>query len=80
MKKFLGLLLVFSIGILQASAQCPMCKSAVVSSLQSHDEKVVGMGLNPGILIMLATVYAVIFISVTVWYLKNRKAQKRFSN
>ncbi|MCO6495669.1 MAG: hypothetical protein J5I91_08335 [Bacteroidetes bacterium] len=61
---------------LEGLAQCPMCRSAVVSSLDAHDSKVVGLGLNPGILMMLATVYAIIFISVGMWYYKHKKTHR----
>lgn len=54
-----------------AMAQCPMCKTAVESSLQSGDNTAVG--INKGILYLLVMpylFYAVIFLA---WYWSNRK-------
>ncbi len=54
-------------------AQCPMCRSAVESSMNSGGPKSVGMGLNTGILFLLVTVYAAMFSIALLWYINFRK-------
>ncbi len=76
MKKYILLFNLLLIGMLQGLAQCPMCRSAVVSSLEAHDSKVVGLGLNSGILIMLGMVYTIIMLGVGLWYYYHKKAHK----
>lgn len=56
-----------------AFAQCPMCRSAVESSMYSGGPKAVGMGLNTGILFLLVTVYAAMFSIALLWYINFRK-------
>lgn len=55
-------------------AQCPMCRSAVESGLMEEGNKV-GIGLNDGILYLLATPYLIVLIVGTIWYRKFRKAR-----
>jgi len=50
-----------------------MCKASVESS-QSAGVKSVGMGLNVGILILLASVYVILFSVGVLWYKKYRKS------
>ncbi len=61
------LLIVFSLSILNSFAQCPMCKASVESS-QSSGSKSIGMGLNVGILMLLASVYVIMAIVGFFWY------------
>lgn len=55
-------------------AQCPMCRSAVESGLMEEGNKI-GIGLNDGILYLLATPYLIVLIVGTIWYRKFRKAR-----
>lgn len=66
---FMGLFLIadFSFG------QCPMCRSAVESGLMEEGNKI-GIGLNDGILYLLATPYLVVLIVGGLWYRKYRKS------
>lgn len=59
---------------IQVVAQCPMCKASVESS-QASGTKSVGMGLNIGILILLGSVYVILFSVGILWYKKYRKSQ-----
>lgn len=69
------LLLVFSaLNLATVLAQCPMCKASVESS-QSEGHKSVGLGLNAGILLLLASVYVILFSMGIFWYRKYRKNQ-----
>lgn len=72
MKPF-SLFLLFLLSLSTAWAQCPMCKASVESS-QSAGVKSVGMGLNVGILILLASVYVILFSVGILWYKKYRKS------
>lgn len=58
----------------EIAAQCPMCKASVESS-QSTGAKSVGMGLNIGILILLVSVYVILFSIGIMWYKNYRKNQ-----
>ena len=51
-----------------ASAQCAMCKQAVTSNIEGGEGKVVGRGLNEGILYLMSIPYLVLGgIGYMVW-------------
>lgn len=56
----------------ELSAQCPMCRMSVQSNLQNGGTQ--GVGLNSGILSLLAMPYLIIGGLAFVWW-KNRKKQ-----
>ncbi len=56
---------------IDASAQCPMCKAAVESSI-SNGQSNAGKGLNNGILYLLAAPYLVVGALGFLWYKKYR--------
>ena len=56
-------------------AQCPMCRSAVESAMQ-NEGNTVGVGLNKGILYLLASPYLLVAFVGGLWYRKNRKNRK----
>ena len=75
MKKNLFILLMiggFAIISLDGFAQCPMCKASVESSLKDNNNKV-GLGLNDGILYLLAMPYLIVGGVGLLWYKKYRK-------
>lgn len=74
MKKLLIFILFVVGAVYQLAAQCPMCKASVESS-QSVGNKSVGMGLNMGILMLLVSVYVILFSVGIMWYRKYRKNQ-----
>jgi hypothetical protein len=78
MVKYIIGFLFFLVNFSSTLAQCPMCRSAVESSIKGG-KKAVGMGLNNGILMLLATVYAVIFIGGFLWYRKHKQAKSRLN-
>ncbi len=53
-------------------AQCPMCRTAVESAMQ-NEGNTVGLGLNKGILYLLAMPYVIVAILGRMWYVKNYK-------
>jgi hypothetical protein len=80
MQKVLQRLFIFTmafvfIGIFsEVSAQCPMCRSAVESAMQ-NDGNTVGVGLNKGILYLLASPYLIVAFVGGMWYRKNRRGK-----
>jgi hypothetical protein len=80
MKRFLLTIVLLVFGFAESFAQCPMCKASVESS-QSSNVKSVGMGLNIGILMLLGSVYVILFSVGILWYKKYRKNQfNEFAN
>jgi hypothetical protein len=80
MKRFsLALLLTFSLYFLTdtVTAQCPMCKANVESNRRAANQdskrKVVGSGLNQGILFLLAMPYIAAVGMGVYWYRNQRK-------
>lgn len=73
MKKifFVLCLLTFLFAADFAIAQCPMCKSAVESSIKSGQNNV-GKGLNDGILYLLAAPYLFVGTLGFLWFKKYR--------
>lgn len=63
-------LLVATLTLPTAEAQCPMCKMGAESNLKNGGTA--GSGLNTGILYMLAMPYLLVVTIGFVWY-KNRK-------
>lgn len=53
-------------------AQCPMCKTAVESNL-NNDGATAGLGLNDGILYLLAAPYLLFGTVIFLWYKNKRK-------
>lgn len=56
--------------ILDAAAQCPMCKMSLQSNLQNGGSQ--GNGINAGIMYLLLTPYVLVGGIAYVWY-RNRK-------
>ncbi len=80
MKTLKRLFFIFSIVLLtsisfNASAQCPMCKAAVESSIKGGQSNA-GKGLNNGILYLLAAPYLFVTVLGVVWYRKYRVKAK----
>lgn len=57
-------------------AQCPMCRSAVESAMQ-NEGNTVGVGLNKGILYLLASPYILVAFVGGLWYRKYKKNRKK---
>lgn len=58
-----------------STAQCPMCRTSVESSIKSGKSNV-GKGLNTGILYLLAAPYLVVASVGVFWYKKYRRKPK----
>ncbi len=69
MKKSLLMLVILILMVTGVWAQCPMCKQNVQSGIESGGK--VGLGLNTGIVYLLAVPYLVAAI-FGYWYWKNR--------
>jgi hypothetical protein len=75
--KYLGVL-VFVLSMLftaPASAQCPMCKANVESTLKGGGRKT-GLGLNDGIMFLFAMPYMAVGVVGFLWY-RNSKLRKK---
>ncbi len=75
MKKSLLTVVLMMLFLIDAFSQCPMCKASVESS-QSANSKSVGMGLNIGILMLLGSVYVILFTVGFLWYKNFKKSQE----
>jgi hypothetical protein len=60
-------------------AQCPMCKTAVESSIKGGQNNV-GKGLNDGILYLLAAPYLFVGALGVIWFKKYRAKQMNVSD
>lgn len=69
MKKYYLILFILCIQVSEVLAQCPMCKQNVQAGLESGAKT--GLGLNSGILYLLAVPYIIVSI-FGYWYWKNR--------
>jgi hypothetical protein len=60
-KRFItvSLLVIMCLGAIESSAQCAMCRSQVESSIEGEG-KVVGRGLNDGILYLMTIPYFIL--------------------
>ncbi|MBI1222475.1 MAG: hypothetical protein GC180_07725 [Bacteroidetes bacterium] len=73
MKRILYSLVAFLLSTAWILAQCPMCKTAVESNL-NNEGATAGLGLNDGILYLLAAPYLLIGGVIFFW-IRNRKKQ-----
>lgn len=74
MKKYLFLILLFLLVVIDTQAQCAMCKSVVESNLESGDT--IGSGLNDGILYLMAMPYISLGLIAFFWARHNTKQKK----
>lgn len=72
-KHCLLVLIVLCFLMVDLSAQCPMCKMAAESNLESGGSA--GAGLNKGILFMLSMPYLIVASLAFVWF-KNRNREE----
>jgi hypothetical protein len=77
LKTFFFIFLLIIIASLSSNlyAQCPMCKAAVESAVESGQSNA-GKGLNNGILYLLAAPYLFVAILGVIWYKKYRVKAK----
>lgn len=60
---------------LETIAQCPMCKASVESNLEAGNSNAVGLGLNTGILYLMAVPYIMVMVIGLLWYRARKKQQ-----
>lgn len=73
-KGLIVLALLLTVGMDQGKAQCPMCRSSVESAMKDEGNTK-GLGLNDGILYLLAVPYLAVAVIGGVWYVKKRRMQ-----
>ena len=60
------------------NAQCAMCKAVVETNLESGDTK--GLGLNNGILYLMAIPYIAALVFTILYYIQNKKSNPSLLN
>jgi hypothetical protein len=65
---FVALMAMLMVFAVDASAQCPMCKTALKSNINGKKGVVVGNGINKGILFLLSTPYILVGAAGFAWY------------
>ena len=60
------------------NAQCAMCKAVVETNLETGDTK--GVGLNNGILYLMAIPYIAALVFGIIYYLQNKKSNHSLLN
>ena len=63
---------------IDVNAQCAMCKAVVETNLESGDTK--GMGLNNGILYLMAIPYIAAIVFAVFYYNQNKKSKSSLFN
>ena len=74
MKKIFLIFILFLLFVIDAQAQCAMCKSVVESNLKNGDT--IGSGLNDGILYLMAMPYISLALIAFFWVRHNKKQIK----
>ena len=65
MKKYLLIIILLLILVVDSQAQCAMCKSVVESNMENGDT--IGIGLNDGILYLMAMPYISLGLIAFFW-------------
>ena len=63
---------------IDVNAQCAMCKAVVETNLESGDTK--GLGLNNGILYLMAIPYIAALVFGILYYIQNKKSNPSLLN
>jgi len=71
MKKYILIIILVLIFVIDSQAQCAMCKSVVESNMENGDT--IGGGLNDGILYLMAMPYISLALIAFFWFRHNRK-------
>lgn len=80
MKKLLFCLVLFFVAVVDASAQCAMCRSTLENNFSNGDPGIAA-GINTGILYLLVLPYLAIAVLGILWYKTTaRNAGKKFDN
>lgn len=66
------LILILNLISIEVPAQCAMCRSVAESNLKNDPDKV-GIGLNTGILYLMAFPYILLAVGGYIWYLHKKK-------
>lgn len=67
-----SIILLLLLAAVPAKAQCPICKANVESAMLD-EENTVGLGLNDGILYLLAAPYLAVGVIVGLWFYNRKK-------
>ena len=75
MKWFLASACLVLLSVIEASAQCAMCRSTLENNL-SNGNPGLAAGINTGILYLLVMPYLAISILAYLWYKSSKNARK----
>ena len=64
--------------LIDTYSQCAMCKAVVETNLESGDTK--GLGLNNGILYLMAIPYIAALVFAILYYIQNKKSNPSLLN
>jgi hypothetical protein len=76
MKKAILILFLLLFKLSSIVASCPMCKAAVESNLENGGKDAVGLGLNSGILYLMAIPYLMVITIGVLWYRAKKKQER----
>tara|TARA_B100000900_G_scaffold305249_1_gene263904 strand:+ start:4170 stop:4403 length:234 start_codon:yes stop_codon:yes gene_type:complete len=74
MNKYLLIIVLLILFVIDSQAQCAMCKSVVESNMENGDT--IGSGLNDGILYLMAMPYISLGLIAFFWARHNKKKKK----
>ena len=76
---YLGLVLLLNVSVLpSAYSQCAMCTKAAAEATKNG--KKIGLGLNAGILLLLAMPYSAFMVIGGLWYFNSKKKKVKVTN
>ena len=78
MKKLLLILLLSTAAMVDASAQCAMCRSTLENNFSNGDPGIAA-GINTGILYLLALPYLIAMVIGYLWYKSTKNGEKKLS-
>ena len=78
MKKLLLILLLSTAAIMDAFAQCAMCRSTLENNFSNGDPGIAA-GINTGILYLLALPYLIAMVIGYLWYKSTKNGEKKLS-
>jgi hypothetical protein len=78
MKRWALVLMILSMNVVSAAAQCAMCRSTLENNF-SNGNPGIGAGINTGILYLLVLPYLLVFVLGYFWFKSSRNAKQKFS-
>lgn len=77
-KTLIASVLLLTLAVSQAAAQCAMCRTQLENNFSNGDPGI-GAGVNIGILYLLAMPYLAVMVLGYFWYKSSRNGRKQLS-